>query len=391
MTDISALRPYATQVQADYLDAIEQHGGQRAAARALGIGQSAIANALARLRASAALRGYAPTHDMTHPVAPGFIASGVSTYYNKDGQPTGQWVKARADHEQRRADFLSAVEGACEAIKPFERVKQPAHANADLATLYTITDFHHGLYAWKPETGADWDMDIASSVLLSAMGEMIDGSPAADLGIFAQMGDYLHWDGLLALTPTSNHVLDADTRFDRLAEVVITVLCQSVEMLLAKHKRVHVLMCEGNHDIASSVWLRKIMKVAFRGNPRVTVDDTPFPFYAYLHGEIMLAFHHGHRVKNKSLPALFSSEPRYRAMWGQARYTYVHTGHYHHAEQDMAEHGGAIVERHPTLAARDAYATRGGYVSWRAAKAITYHKTKGEVSRKVVIPDDGNA
>ena len=100
----------------------------------------------------------------------------------------------------------------------------------------------------------------------------------------------------------------------------------------------------------------------------------------------MLAFHHGHKVKNKALPELFAAEPRYRGMWGQARYTYIHTGHYHHQEQDTSEAGGAIVERHPTLAARDAYAARGGYVADRKAHAITYHKTEGEIMRVSVPP-----
>ena len=78
-------------------------------------------------------------------------------------------------------------------------------------------------------------------------------------------------------------------------------------------------------------------------------------------------------------------------MWGKSKYCYIHTGHYHHQEQDMAEFGGAIVARHPTLAARDAHATRGGYVSWRAAKAITYDKSRGEISRKTVTPESRSA
>ena len=45
-----------------------------------------------------------------------------------------------------------------------------------------------------------------------------------------------------------------------------------------------------------------------------------------------------------------------------------------------------IVERHPTLAARDAYAARGGYVSKRAAKVITYDKEHGEVGSSTVLP-----
>jgi hypothetical protein len=157
--------------------------------------------------------------------------------------------------------------------------------------------------------------------------------------------------------------------------------------MLAHHKKVVVIVQEGNHDPMSSIWLRKALIQYFKKNKRVEILDVEFPFYAHLHGEIMLAFHHGHKVRNKSLPALFASEPRYREMWGKAKYCYIHTGHYHQREQDMSEYGGAIVERHPTLAARDAYAARGGYVSWRAMNCITYHKSKGEISRRTTVPD----
>jgi hypothetical protein len=121
-------------------------------------------------------------------------------------------------------------------------------------------------------------------------------------------------------------------------------------------------------------------------HPLIEIDDSEIPYYAHLHGNIMIAMHHGHKKKNTQLPSLFASEPRFRKMWGQADYCYIHTGHYHHAEQDMAENGGAIVERHPTLAGRDAYAARGGYVSWRSARAITYHASHGEIMRVTVTP-----
>jgi len=73
-------------------------------------------------------------------------------------------------------------------------------------------------------------------------------------------------------------------------------------------------------------------------------------------------------------------------MWGKAKYSYIHTGHFHKKDQQADEFDGAVVERHPTLAGRDAYAARSGYVSWRAVNAITYHKTDGEVGRVTTVP-----
>ena len=56
----------------------------------------------------------------------------------------------------------------------------------------------------------------------------------------------------------------------------------------------------------------------------------------------------------------------------------------HH--ERVVEDAGAIIEQHPTLSGRDAYAARGGWVSQRGAKVITYHKTEGETHRFTVRP-----
>ncbi len=45
------------------------------------------------------------------------------------------------------------------------------------------------------------------------------------------------------------------------------------------------------------------------------------------------------------------------------------------------------VIQHPTLAARDAYAARGGWIAERAITAITYHRDFGQVARNTVTPE----
>jgi hypothetical protein len=58
-------------------------------------------------------------------------------------------------------------------------------------------------------------------------------------------------------------------------------------MLLAKHKNVHVILAEGNHDMASSVWLRTMFKALYENEPRITVDDSALPYYAHEFGNVM--------------------------------------------------------------------------------------------------------
>jgi hypothetical protein len=152
---------------------------------------------------------------------------------------------------------------------------------------------------------------------------------------------------------------------------------------LSKHKIFHLLIVEGNHDECSSVWLRQMFAAMYEDEPRMTVNDSELPYYVYQHGDVMLAFHHGHKIKNEQLPGLFAAQ--FPKMWGACTHRHAHTGHRHHA--DEKEYSGMTVTQHPTLSARDAYAARGGWIADRAAMSITYHKRFGQYSRAFVTPE----
>jgi hypothetical protein len=168
-----------------------------------------------------------------------------------------------------------------------------------------------------------------------------------------------------------------------MVEVAIRILRRVVDFALARHARVVVLIAEGNHDMASSVWLRHMFRALYEKEPRIEVISSPLPYYAYQHGETMLAFHHGHLKKNDQLPILMAAQ--FPKLWGATTKRYAHTGHRHHVEEK--EHSGMIVHQHSTLAARDAHAARGAWVSERSVTAMTYHAKFGEVARNTVTPE----
>lgn len=203
------------------------------------------------------------------------------------------------------------------------------------------------------------------------------------MGIVNQLGDFLHYDGLLPVTPTHGHVLDADGRYAKMVQVAVRILRRVVDMALAHHERVVVLLAEGNHDIASSVWLRTMFAALYEREPRVHVIDTELPYYVHQHGQTMLAFHHGHLQKNDKLPLLFAAQ--YPVVWGATTKRYAHTGHRHHVEEK--EHSGMTVVQHATLAARDAHAARGGWIAERQVTAMTYSDRHGHVARNTVTPE----
>ena len=377
------LKTYASERQAQYIDAINEHGSYTAAAAALGVGQSTLSGAIVRVKANAAMRGYSPDHDMRRPVPDTHIAKGVSTLYDADGKVRAQWVKSSLDDQKAALAKQAALAALAEELPRVAPIAPPTHAIAALCNVYTLTDCHVGMLAWGRETGHDWDLAIAERVLTQCFEHAVNAAPAARVGFVNQLGDFMHYDGLLPVTPTSGHVLDSDGRFSKMVATAVRVLRKVVALALTRHEHVVLLLAEGNHDPASSVWLRHMFKALYENEPRVRVIDSELPYYAYRHGNTMLAFHHGHLKKNDSLPLIFAAQ--FPKEWGGTQHRYAHTGHRHHVEE--REHSGMIVVQHPTLAGRDAYAARGGWIAARAAKAITYHYLHGEVARVTVTPE----
>jgi len=375
---------YCTVHQRKVLEAIIDYGSAKKADEALGLWKGGASETYTNVRRRAAKMGYAPEYNFMRPVPDGYVAKGVSTYYNKDGNPTGQWVKASLDAERQQEMFAAAVNALANTLPRLDPIVAPEQFNADLLTMYTLTDAHIGMLAWHRENmQADWDLQIAEAVIVGCFEQIIKSSPDSEMAILNQLGDLLHYDGLSAVTPTSGHVLDADGRFTKMVEVAVRVLRRIITMLLAKHTKVHVILAEGNHDMASSVWLRTMFKALYENEPRITVDDSALPYYAYEFGDVMLTFHHSHLKKfsamREIIPAMFSE------IWGRTKKRYCHTGNYHHTKEE--EHAGLKVFQHPTLAARDAYASRGAWFSDREVCSITYHKKFGQGMRVYACPE----
>lgn len=375
---------YASPRQIEIMAAVREHGSFAKAAKALEINESNVSRAVQSVRLRAASRGYDPRGNRAADIPAPFMLKGFSRLRDlRTGEDVLQWDKANVDDQLRAQAILEAFENAAAILPKLAPRKGPKHVRNDLLNLYTFTDYHLGMRAWGRESGKDWDLDISEKILVDAFAHMVATAPPARVGFINQLGDFLHSDGLLPVTPTSGHVLDQGATYGQMVEAAIRVLRRLVDMALERHEKVIVLMAEGNHDLASSVWLRALFKALYEKEPRVEVIDTQHPFYAYQFGTNMLGFHHGHKVKNEQLPALFAS--RYREMWGSCPKVYIHTGHRHHT--DEKDHQGARVIQHPTLAAADAHSSREGYDSIQETSVITYHEALGPVARNYVTPE----
>ena len=377
------LYQYCTPRQRETLEAINRLGSARAASVELGINIGSASETYLAVKKKAAKFGYAPEHDFTRPVPDGYVAKGVSTYYNAEGKPAGQWVKASLSHQALVDAMREAVDGFKDDILPASVIAAPQACEEHLCNLYTFTDYHLGMLAWHKEGGSDWSIAIAEKTILAALAQMVNQSPNAHTAVLNIQGDFLHTDGKTPVTPASKHVLDADSRFPKIRRSAIRIIRSLVAICLQRHQEVRLIIAEGNHDEESAGWLSDLFAVHYEEEPRVTVNDSVLPFYVFEWGATMLGIHHGHKVKNESLPLLFAAQ--FPQEWGRTTRREIHCGHRHH--RDEKEYNGVTVVQHPTLAARDAYAARGGWIADRAAWAITYHKKYGAVGRVMITTE----
>ena len=326
-------------------------------------------------------KGFSPVHDLVKEIPAPLMLKGTSTLY-KDGKSVLQWVKTKMDPEREAELIQEFIAGISDDIPRAAPVPSPLNGADGRLNLFPITDYHLGMLAWGEETGDDWDMEIAESLALQWLQYAINSAPKAGTAVLANIGDFMHWDGLAAVTPASKHVLDADSRYTKLVRVAVKMIRVMIEMLLETHDKVHVIMAEGNHDEASSVWLRETLPLIYENEPRISFDRSPDPYYCYEFGKVALSFHHGHKANFKRVEAAMLG--KFREAYGRTKYFYCHTGHLHHLKMD--ETTTMVLEQHRTLSAKDAYASRGGWLSERAAAVITYDSQYGEVTRSTITP-----
>ena len=301
---------------------------------------------------------------------------GVSALVNEDGREIVKWIKTGEDHEGQIALMRAAIEALKDDLPRAEPVAAPIHTIDELLNQYTITDHHLGALAWNEETGAgDYDLRIGERLVIDWFAAAIAQSPAAKRAVFAQLGDFLHYDSFKSVTPEHGNQLDSDSRYPKMVRAAIRIVRTVIRMLLEKHEQVDVIMCDANHDPAGEVWLREMLAAFYEDDPRVTVDTNPGTYSMIEHGNVSLFYHHGHRRGTKNVDSLLVG--KFRQVYGRTTYSYAHTGHRHQDELKTTDL--MKVEQHETLAAPDAYGSN--WLSGRSAKVITYHKDFGEDGR----------
>lgn len=344
-------------------------------------GDRATRNGAGRVRCPDCRKTSEAPRELGHfPPPQGHGVKGVSTLHGPDGQVLAQWVKTTASESEQRAALDALVEAAVAKLPRLAPRARVGKCLPHLMAGYPIGDAHIGMRAWHEETGEDWDLAIAERVQCGAMASLVESAPKAEQATIVELGDFYHYDGLEPVTTRSGHVLDADGRYAKMIGVGVKVMRQCIESALRRHDRVSVICLPGNHNETGALWLSATLAHLYERDERVAVDTSPAIFRYFRHGKTLVGCHHGHTCKPDKLPGVMAADrPK---DWGEAEHRYWWLGHVHH--QAVKEHPGVIVESFNTLAAKDAYATAGGWRAQRNMKCIVLHDEHGEVARHTV-------
>jgi len=338
----------------------------RAIAKEMGVSKSGVNEVIANLPEC----GHFPP-----PV--GFFAKATSTLFDADGTPKLQWVKANLQQEEQSKQLIDAIKGAFTDTPKVALIPAPARVNSDLLTVYPFGDPHIGMYAWKAETGTDFDLEVAELNMQIAMKRLVDSSPPSEQAIIINVGDFFHGDSTANRTLKSGHVLDIDTRWPKVLRVGVRIMRSCIEAALLKHATVRVINEIGNHDEHTSQMLTVALALLYEANPRVTFDDGPGRFHYHIFGKNLIGVTHGDQTKPESLGEIMAADKP--VDWGSTEFRVWYTGHIH--TRRVFELRGCMVESFRTLAGRDSWTAGMGYRSGRDSHAIVLHRTHGEIER----------
>jgi hypothetical protein len=378
--DINYLQFAETPLEKKYMEALIEYGSQSKAANALGVTKNTINKASQRVKRRATKRGYSPDHDMQHTAPEGFHVKGVSTYYNEEGKPTGQWVKTNKDKEETLEKLKESVEAIIEPCKGLaEPIEAPKNTTSELMACYIIADAHLGMYSWAAEAGEDYDLVIAERTIHEGMTELAESAPPTKTCLIANLADYFHADTNENKTLRSGNILDVDSRWAKVLQVGVRAYRNVINLALAKHEKVIVKSGIGNHDDHSVFCLAMMMQAYFENEPRVEVHLPVNPYAYYVFEKNLIGIHHGN-IKTDRLPGIMATDVS--AEWGQTSFRVFLGGHLHHRQ--VKEYPGCTVELFRSIAANDAYGHGAGFRSGRSMEMIIFEKDGGEHGRRVV-------
>lgn len=367
----------------DYVAAYEEFGSHRKAASALGLAKTTFCERYHRQKNNQEHSDFLKKYKVrfTDPeeiIQPDEFVKKQTVHIGADGEVKNRWLKTDKTVQDAAEYLKNIAETLSEEIQP----RKPVSLNPNiqhvesLMTLYTLADFHMGMYCNIHETGDTWNIEKAKQVFKDFIYHGSLAAPESAQAVLLNLGDMSHTDGLTPHTTSRKHALDVSGRFNEIQDAIVECFDYAITLLLRRHKRVHVIYCAGNHDRHTAPLIRDMIARAYANNERVTFDQTGKVYHEYQWGQTAIFAHHGDKRNLKQQAETYTMT--FPKTYGETKYRYGFTGHRHHDELAGKETFGIRMRQCYKLAPLDSHAAEHGYFNEARADVRVFHKDYGE-------------
>jgi len=309
-------------------------------------------------------------------------------------------VQVRIDFKKRNPDSVDPI-AIAEKLKDIIAFKTDVpkppkitHLPGNKMLEICIYDLHFGMLAWAPESGNDYNLDIARERFLDSIHSLASRASGTNIStiLFSICNDFFHSDKAYPFpTTTRGTPQQDDTRWQKIFTEGIKVIIEAVDYL-KQIAPVRLVIVPGNHDFERSYYAGVVLDVKYEYDKLVTVDNSPTTRKYFQFGKCLVGMTHGNEEKLKDLPMIMAQEVP-PEIWANTKHREWHLGHVHHkrltGKKSYMEMQGVVVRdimtapgedmtsiavRHiGSVAATDAWHAKKGYIgSQRSAEAFIW-------------------
>jgi hypothetical protein len=367
-----------TARQWQILKAIDKHGGQAGAAKALGLATNAVHEQYHAARKKLAKHGHAPGH-FNEGVAPGYRMGLVTVQRGAAGVVERTWERQSPEAEAVQEMIREGVKAFMEAPVVTPPFICP-DAEQDVIPWIQIGDAHIGMLAHEAEAGADFNVEIAQREMCAAFKLLIDQVEPCERLVINDLGDRDHVENTEKLTARSRVPLDAQ-RPRLMIRTSSKVMRFVIDLALTKARFVDVIINQGNHSRFGDLYMNELLQVAYAPCGRVNVIDNESVFIGYRMGKTLVMTHHSDRCPVDRLAGVMMSD--FKQDFAETEFHYIDIGHIHH-KTAVKERDGIVIESWNTLARGDRWHKESGYRARQSMSLVFRSRTYGDVGRRTV-------
>jgi hypothetical protein len=284
---------------------------------------------------------------------------------------------------RKKKEVIDAREAIADFIKEMKRYSpkkfkiyhpEKESYNSGLFLELLIFDFHFGRLCWWAETGANYDIKVASKMFSNCIDYFISRiiDKKLDEIVLPIGNDFFNVNSMLNATAKGGIPQDEDARWPKTFTAGRELVQNQIEKL-RQIAPVRVVIVPGNHETERIFFLGECLACWFKNNQDVIVDNSPTNRKYYRRGQVLIGYTHGSEEKRSRLRSLMTEEQK--TNWAVTKFREWHTGHYH--SNMMEDMGGVIWRMIPTLVPLNEWEKRKGFMSLRQVPAFLWHKDKG--------------